>query len=94
MKMRLFMEMQDKFWLSLNIFTVKSFLRISCTRDSHLFSFERSGQDLQQLGARVWSEFPPYLPLLEIKEWIWMNNFLSVCQEMMCENSMWVELDR
>lgn len=27
---------------------------------------------------------PPYLPLLKIKEWIWMNNFLSVCQEMMC----------
>lgn len=33
------------------------------------------------------------LPLLEIKEWIWINNFLSVCWEMMCEKSMLSELD-
>lgn len=34
------------------------------------------------------------LPLLEIKEWIWINNFLSVCWEMMCEKSMLSEVDR
>lgn len=136
MKMRLFPGMDEKFWLSLNIFTLQSPLRIS-RRDTRadngssaanvfahqrLFSFERTGKPHLSWSKNVFcsndakviyflssavgticsslvprsGQSPPdspYLPLLKIKEWIWINNFLTACQEMMCEKSRFSQLN-